>query len=181
MPDSPPRSLPFETASWGRRVLALVVDWFASSLVVVAFVGLEEFTRPETTPSDFYPLLVYVAESALFTWLLGGSFGKLATPAARRAGRRPVPADEPVAAAPAAGARRAGDPAARVPPGRPWPARPRHRHGDGAAGDVPRPDRALTRPPGADQRPRRFCRIPFMLVGTGPRGAGSSAAGRRAP
>ncbi|UNX56591.1 RDD family protein (plasmid) [Georgenia sp. TF02-10] len=79
MPDSSPHSLPFETASWGRRVLALVVDWMASSLVVVAFVGLEEFTRPETTPADFYPLLVYVLESALFTWLLGGSFGKLAT------------------------------------------------------------------------------------------------------
>lgn len=79
-------SVPFPTASWGRRILALVVDWFASTLVVLAIVGLEEYTRPETTLADFLPLFVFVIESALFTWLLGGSFGKLLT------GLRVVPA-----------------------------------------------------------------------------------------
>jgi uncharacterized RDD family membrane protein YckC len=72
-------TVPFETASWGRRILALFVDWTACTLVVLAFVGLEEYTRPGTTPSDFYPLLLFVVESALFTWLLAGSFGKLVT------------------------------------------------------------------------------------------------------
>lgn len=79
VPDIPTTGVPFDTASWGRRILALIVDWLASSLVVVAIVGLEEFTRPESTPADVYPLVVYVLESALFTWLLGGSFGKLVT------------------------------------------------------------------------------------------------------
>jgi len=88
VPDSPATGATtgFPTASWGRRILALFVDWTASTLVVIAFVGLEEYTRPESTVSDFLPLLVFVVESALFTWLLGGSFGKLAT------GLRVVPA-----------------------------------------------------------------------------------------
>ena len=68
----------YETASWGRRILALVVDWMASTLVVLAFVGLEEYSDPGG-PEQFYVLVTYVVESALFTWLLGGSFGKLAT------------------------------------------------------------------------------------------------------
>ncbi|HYG94094.1 MAG TPA: RDD family protein [Nocardioides sp.] len=79
-------TVPFPTASWGRRILALVVDWTACTLVVLAFVGLEEYTRPGTTASDFYPLILFVLESALFTWLLAGSFGKLVT------GLRVVPA-----------------------------------------------------------------------------------------
>ena len=68
----------FETASWGRRILALFVDWIASTFAVVAFVGLEDYTD-SSGPEQFYVLLVYVVESALFTWLAGGSFGKIAT------------------------------------------------------------------------------------------------------
>jgi uncharacterized RDD family membrane protein YckC len=68
----------FETASWGRRILALFVDWIASTFAVVAFVGLEDYTD-SSGPEQFYVLLVYVVESALFTWLAGGSFGKMAT------------------------------------------------------------------------------------------------------
>lgn len=60
-----------ETASWGRRILALLVDWLASSLVVVAFQGVDY--------NEWLVLLVYVLESAVFTALLGGSFGKLVT------------------------------------------------------------------------------------------------------
>jgi uncharacterized RDD family membrane protein YckC len=68
----------FETASWGRRILALFVDWAASTLVVIALVGLEDYTD-SSGPESFYVLVVYVVESALFTWLVGGSFGKLVT------------------------------------------------------------------------------------------------------
>ena len=88
MPEQPARSgssVPFPTASWGRRILALFVDWTASTLVVLAFVGLEEYGEPGS-PAGFYTLGVFVLESALFTWLLGGSFGKLLT------GLRVVPA-----------------------------------------------------------------------------------------
>lgn len=68
----------FETASWGRRILALFVDWLASTLVVVAMVGLDDYTDA-SGPESFYVLVVYVVEAALFTWLVGGSFGKVAT------------------------------------------------------------------------------------------------------
>ncbi len=75
---APGSTVPFETASWARRVLALFVDWVVSTLVVIAFVGLEEYGEPGS-PAQAFTLGVYVLESALFTWLLGGSFGKLVT------------------------------------------------------------------------------------------------------
>ncbi|CAI9419233.1 RDD family protein [Nocardioides sp. T2.26MG-1] len=65
-----------ETASWGRRVLALLVDWFASILVVSLFVPVFGTTGG---PGSFYTLLVFVVESALLTATVGGSFGKIAT------------------------------------------------------------------------------------------------------
>ncbi len=74
------------TASWGRRILALFVDWIASTLAVVGFVGLAEYTEPGSVAGG-YTLVVYVVESWLLTWLAGGSFGKLLT------GLRVVPAD----------------------------------------------------------------------------------------
>ena len=68
----------FETASWGRRILALFVDWFASTLVVIfALGGLEAWS--ESRPSGFYTLGVFVLETAVFTALMGGSFGQVAT------------------------------------------------------------------------------------------------------
>lgn len=75
----------FETASWGRRILALFIDWAASTLVVIALLGLDDYS--ESSASGFYVLLVYVVEAALFTWLVGGSFGKVAS------GLRVAPAD----------------------------------------------------------------------------------------
>ncbi|TIC79889.1 RDD family protein [Nocardioides sp. GY 10113] len=74
------------TASWGRRILALIVDWLASTLVVIAFVGLDRYAEPGSTAS-FWTLVVYVMESTTLTWLVGGSFGKLVT------GLRVVPVD----------------------------------------------------------------------------------------
>ncbi|MBA2953184.1 RDD family protein [Nocardioides sp. MAH-18] len=69
-------SLPYETASWGRRVLALLVDWFASILVVSLFVPVFGTTGG---PGSFYTLLVFVVESAVLTATVGGSFGKMVT------------------------------------------------------------------------------------------------------
>ncbi|MDX6358985.1 MAG: hypothetical protein QOH37_2039 [Nocardioidaceae bacterium] len=73
----PVADLPFETASWGHRILALVVDWFASNLVVVAFLGPGGWST--SRGSGFYAMGVFVLESAFFMALLGGSFGQLAT------------------------------------------------------------------------------------------------------
>ena len=66
-----------ETASWGRRILALFVDWIASSLAVVAVIGPDGWSEDQR--SGFYVLGVFVLESAFLMALAGGSFGQLAT------------------------------------------------------------------------------------------------------
>ncbi|WP_244928728.1 RDD family protein [Nocardioides sp. W7] len=68
----------FETTSWARRVIALLVDWFASTLVVIAFVGIDAYGETGSR-AQWLVLGVYVLESALGTALAGGSFGKLVT------------------------------------------------------------------------------------------------------
>lgn len=73
-----PATLPYETASWGRRVLALLVDWFASMAVVLLFVGPGSYFGTGS-PDQWWTLLVFVVESALLTCTVGGSFGKVAT------------------------------------------------------------------------------------------------------
>lgn len=67
-----------ENVSWGRRILALLVDWLICTLVVVAIYGLDEYTTTGSTAS-LMVLPVFVLESALLTWLAGGSIGKLLT------------------------------------------------------------------------------------------------------
>jgi len=66
-----------ETASWARRVLALVVDWVASTLVVVLAIGPAGWL--EDRASGFYVMGVFAAQSTVLTAVAGGSFGKLAT------------------------------------------------------------------------------------------------------
>jgi uncharacterized RDD family membrane protein YckC len=66
-----------ETAGWARRALALVVDWVASTLVVMLAIGPAGWL--EDPASGFYVLGVFALESTLLTALAGGSFGKLAT------------------------------------------------------------------------------------------------------
>jgi len=74
---------PYDTASWGRRILALFVDWFASSLFVVVLLGPSRFFADQSTDPDPLPgiltVAVFVLETALLTALSGGSFGKLTT------------------------------------------------------------------------------------------------------
>jgi hypothetical protein len=66
-----------EQATWPHRMLALAVDWFASTLVVVLVLGPGGWS--ENRASGFYTLGVFVLESALLMALAGGSFGQLAT------------------------------------------------------------------------------------------------------
>lgn len=65
------------TATWTRRLLALAVDWAASTLVVMLLIGPSGWL--EDPASGFYVLAVFALESTVLTALLGGSFGKLAT------------------------------------------------------------------------------------------------------
>lgn len=66
-----------ETASWVRRILALFVDWIASTFVVILVIGPGGWS--EDPNAGFYTLGVFVLESTILTALAGGSFGKLAT------------------------------------------------------------------------------------------------------
>jgi uncharacterized RDD family membrane protein YckC len=74
---APPATELLRTASWGRRILALFVDWTASTLVVVAIMGPAGWS--ESRLSGFYTMGVFILESTVLTSLAGGSFGKMAT------------------------------------------------------------------------------------------------------
>ena len=75
-------------AAWPRRVLALVIDWFASSLVALFIsdrLGLGD------TWSDWLPLVVFWLESSIGLALAAGSFGQVAVRlAVRRIDGRPI-------------------------------------------------------------------------------------------
>lgn len=66
-----------ETASWPRRLLALAVDWLASTLVVIGLIGLGGWL--EDPASGFYVLGVFALETTVLLALAGGSFGHLVT------------------------------------------------------------------------------------------------------
>jgi uncharacterized RDD family membrane protein YckC len=72
----PHPSVELETASWGRRMLALVIDWFGSILVVSLFTPVFGTTGG---PGSLLVLLAFVVESAILTATVGGSFGKMLT------------------------------------------------------------------------------------------------------
>ena len=73
----PVPDLPFETASWARRVLALIVDYAACWGVMLLIYGSDWFGSG-SMPSVYLTLL-FIGESALLMALSGGSFGQLAT------------------------------------------------------------------------------------------------------
>lgn len=66
-----------ETASWGRRVVALFIDWFASTLAVIGFIGFDSWLDDDV--ANFYVMGVFVLQSAFLMALAGGSFGQLLT------------------------------------------------------------------------------------------------------
>ncbi|HEX5560172.1 MAG TPA: RDD family protein [Nocardioidaceae bacterium] len=76
-------------AGWGRRFLALLVDWIASVLVAAVVVG------PRVLSSRGWeawaPMMVFLVEATALTALAGGSFGQLVVRVAVvRSDRRPV-------------------------------------------------------------------------------------------
>ncbi|MCF6379320.1 RDD family protein [Nocardioides KLBMP 9356] len=64
------------TASWWRRLAALAVDWIACLAIAEWLVAVGVLGG---NTNSLGTLGVFVLESALFTALAGGSFGKLAT------------------------------------------------------------------------------------------------------
>ena len=78
-----PRNVVDGTASWARRVLALLVDWAACTLAVLLFVGPDTYyassgqgAGPSLLVSSLTPL-TYWLEASLLVSLVGGSFGQL--------------------------------------------------------------------------------------------------------
>lgn len=63
-----------ETASWGRRILALLIDWIASILVLVAVAGPSAYGEGTAT---WFILGIFWLQSSIGVALAGGSFGHL--------------------------------------------------------------------------------------------------------
>lgn len=74
------RDLDLDTASWPRRLLALVVDWVACTCITAALIGgFDDYYGGDNRWASFATLGIFVLESALLTASSGGSFGQLAT------------------------------------------------------------------------------------------------------
>jgi uncharacterized RDD family membrane protein YckC len=84
-----PADGPGSVASWGKRVLALFVDWTASLLVAALFTGGAALSSHGW--EAWLPMLVFLVEATVLTPLLGGSFGQVLTRVAvLRVDRRPL-------------------------------------------------------------------------------------------
>lgn len=67
-----------EYASWLRRIVALVLDWAASTLVTVGIIGPGDYLASGSN-SGWVVLGVFALEVSVLTTLAGGSFGQLLT------------------------------------------------------------------------------------------------------
>lgn len=76
-------------ASWRARIAALILDWAASLVMAALVVGPGALQGGNWRSA--VPLIVYVVEKALLTWLASGSFGQLiARVAVVRVGGAPI-------------------------------------------------------------------------------------------
>jgi uncharacterized RDD family membrane protein YckC len=77
VPQTDPTYAPAELtpATWGRRILALFIDWLTCLAVVEGLVAIAVLGG---NPNGLGTMGLFVLESALFTAIAGGSFGKLA-------------------------------------------------------------------------------------------------------
>ncbi|GAA1931824.1 RDD family protein [Nocardioides hwasunensis] len=71
-----PVTTDLQPASWGRRILALLIDWLTCLAIVEGLVAAGVLA---SNPYSLATMALYVVEASLFTTLMGGSFGKLAT------------------------------------------------------------------------------------------------------
>jgi len=70
-----PAAPTLEAAGWGRRIAALFVDWLSCLAIAQALVATGVIAD---NPNGLVTMGLFILESALFTALAGGSFGKLA-------------------------------------------------------------------------------------------------------
>lgn len=62
-------------ASWGSRIIALIIDWGACMLVAVAVFGIEVLTGSGWR--TWMILATFFVETSLLGWLRGASLGQL--------------------------------------------------------------------------------------------------------
>jgi len=65
---------PLTLAGWGRRILAVFIDWFIALLTVSVLTGQRLFGSTDSNP--WLPLIVFWFEATLLTGLLGFTIGK---------------------------------------------------------------------------------------------------------
>jgi uncharacterized RDD family membrane protein YckC len=70
---SDPTSFPGEVAGFGRRLVALIIDWLLAIGISLLLFRDVEYGTPESSAAI---LLIFAAEVILLTWLLGSSFGQ---------------------------------------------------------------------------------------------------------
>lgn len=70
---SSPASFPGEISGIGRRLLALLIDWFASMGIVLLIGGSGALA---SSNGSLAVLGVFVVEVVILVWLIGGSFGQ---------------------------------------------------------------------------------------------------------
>ncbi|HEY6740209.1 MAG TPA: RDD family protein [Actinopolymorphaceae bacterium] len=63
-------------AGWGRRIVALVIDWAVANFAAYAVVRDDQIFRPPTTAIDALPLGVFALEVLLLTAFLGATIGQ---------------------------------------------------------------------------------------------------------
>lgn len=68
-----PESGPGSVAGFGRRLVALLIDWLACLLLVRLFLPDIDYGTPD---SSLATLGFFLVELTLFTWLVGASFGQ---------------------------------------------------------------------------------------------------------
>ncbi|MGH3446200.1 MAG: RDD family protein [Nocardioidaceae bacterium] len=84
-----PQSGPGAVAGWGRRILAIIIDWALSMLAVGAFIGTDVWSAEGW--GRWAPLIVFGFEVWILTTLLGGSAGQQVTRVVvRRVGGQPL-------------------------------------------------------------------------------------------
>jgi uncharacterized RDD family membrane protein YckC len=68
-----PGGLPGEVAGFGRRLGAIVIDWFASIAISLLLFRQVTYGSPESSAAI---LLIFATEIIVLTWLIGASFGQ---------------------------------------------------------------------------------------------------------
>jgi hypothetical protein len=72
---SPADAGPGTSAGWGRRAVALVIDWVVANLIAFAIVRRPDVWQAPVDGLDFLPLAAFGLEVWLLTAFLGASLG----------------------------------------------------------------------------------------------------------